>query len=384
VTDPTASNAWQSYLMPGTDVVLCNIAGLTDPTAADIFERIVSAQAERELRTDPQHQRTFDLAHLSALHKSLFGDVWPFAGEMRYVDVQKVGQTGEPFVHHAWIGTYTAAVTEQLRREHNLEQLSDPGQWADRAGYYWAALLHAHPFREGSGRVIRLWLGQLAEHAGHQLDWRRSAADRNVHVARAAAHGDYEPIRALLTQVAGGDLGIDRPRAALDDLDKGLHYEAWARTGLIFGTDEHRATLPAGLEQLARHVDAILAHLATLPAPAGTATQPPPERWHGLAVSCDPRLVAADDWPDLASELDRARAAGLDVAARLRQLAAEGSLTNDNPAAALRSSLVRARNALSYRLAAGPPPGPAPPAGTAPATPTYTSRPAPPRSGPAR
>jgi len=189
VTDPTAS-AWQSGLRPGTDFVVRNLAGLTDSTAADIFERIVSAQAERELRVNPQHQRTFDLAQLSALHQRMFGDVWPFAGELRYVDVQKVGQTGEPFVRHAWIPSYTAEVTEQLRREHNLEQLSDPGQWADRASYYWGALLHAHPFREGNGRVIRIWLGELAEHAGHQLDWRLSTLDRNVHVARSAGPGD--------------------------------------------------------------------------------------------------------------------------------------------------------------------------------------------------
>jgi cell filamentation protein len=189
VTDASASDAWQSYLMHGTDFVLRNLAGLTDATAADIFERIVSAQAEREVRTNPQHDRTFDLSHLNALHRRMFSDVGPFAGQLRYVDLQKVGQVGEPFVHHQWIATYTAAITEQLRREHNLADLRDPCRWADRAGYYWAALLHAHPYRDGNGRVIRLWLGELADEAGHQLDWQRSAPDRNVHVARAPPPG---------------------------------------------------------------------------------------------------------------------------------------------------------------------------------------------------
>jgi hypothetical protein len=50
----------------------------------------------------------------------------------------------------------------------------------------------------------------LAAAAGHTLDWERSAAERNVFVPVAARPGDHEPIHALLTQVAGGTLGVDR------------------------------------------------------------------------------------------------------------------------------------------------------------------------------
>jgi fido (protein-threonine AMPylation protein) len=128
-------------------------------------------------------------------------------------------QTGEPFLHHRWIDTYTSAITQQLRLEDNLATRTDPGQWADRAAYYWAAMLHAHPYREGNGRSIRVWIEDLAQHAGHELDWTRASAERNVHVAVAAANGDYEPMRALLTVAAGGTVGVDREVAALDDLD---------------------------------------------------------------------------------------------------------------------------------------------------------------------
>lgn len=72
-------------------------------------------------------------------------------------------------------------------------------------------------FREGNGRVVRLWAEDLATAAGHPLDWTRASAERNVHVAVAATHGDYEPMRALLTTVAGGTLGTDRPLDALND-----------------------------------------------------------------------------------------------------------------------------------------------------------------------
>lgn len=121
------------------------------------------------------------------------------------------------------------AIAEQLRGEQFLTQHRDPAAWADRAAYYWSATLHAHPFREGNRRSCRIWLGELAEQAGHQLDWRRTSAERNVNVAvSAAGHGQVEPMRALLTQVAGGIVGADRPRQAFDDLDKLLR----ARAGL--------------------------------------------------------------------------------------------------------------------------------------------------------
>lgn len=144
--DPNDTPQWRSYLMPDTDV-LRTIAELTDPTAVAIFERIVSADAETALRQDTDRPKTFDLAHLNNIHERLFADVYPFAGALRYVDTAKPGQSGESFLHHRWIDTYTAAVTQQLRLEDNLTTRTDPGQWADRAAYYWAAMLHAHPYR---------------------------------------------------------------------------------------------------------------------------------------------------------------------------------------------------------------------------------------------
>jgi len=189
VQDPKESPQWRSYLMPGTDV-LRTVAELIDPTAVTIFERIVSADAEAALRQDTDRPTTFDLAHLNDIHERLFADVYPFAGALRYVDTAKPGHSGAPFVHHRWIDTYASAVTQQLRLEDNLATRTDPGQWADRAAYYWAAMLHAHPYRAGNGRSIRVWIEDLAHHAGHELDWTRSSAERNLHVAVAAANGD--------------------------------------------------------------------------------------------------------------------------------------------------------------------------------------------------
>jgi cell filamentation protein len=323
--DPTRTPQWRSYLMPGTDV-LRTIAELTDPTAVAIFERIVSADAETALRQDTDRPKTFDLAHLNDIHERLFADVYPFAGALRYVDTAKPGQTGEPFLHNRWIDTYTSAITQQLRLEDNLATRTDPGQWADRAAYYWAAMLHAHPYREGNGRSIRVWIEDLAHHAGHELDWTRTSAERNVHVAVAAANGDYEPMRALLTVAAGGTVGVDREVAALDDLDKLQHGQAWARTGAVFGTDEQKQTIAVQLEELDDRIGIVHLHLEIHDQRATSTEQPAVDRWRGLAKSINPAMTQSANWPQYANALDTAAADGIDVATELpSMLAARGA-----------------------------------------------------------
>lgn len=229
-TDPLQDSAWRSYLKPGTNV-LRTVPDLTSPFAVAFFERMVSANNEATLRQAADRPRTFDLPHLNDIHARLFADVYPFAGQLRYIDVGKPDQTGEPFLHHRWLETYTSAVTGQLRAQNNLTTQLEPTQWADRAAYFWAALLHAHPYREGNGRAARLWVDDLAAAAGHTLDWTRGSPERNVHVARTAAHGDYEPMRALLTVVARGAVGVDRPVDALNDLDALQHRQRGSGPG---------------------------------------------------------------------------------------------------------------------------------------------------------
>jgi fido (protein-threonine AMPylation protein) len=193
VTEPDSSHAWDSYPRPRPPGRAAQ-PRRTDRPGRDRHLRAHHHQpGQQQLRTHPGHGRTFDLAHLNAIHRQRFADVYPFAGQPRHVDLAKPGQTGEPFVHHAWIGTYVAAVAGQLSAEDSLRSLDDPSRWADRAGYYWAAPTHAHPYREGNGRTVRVWLGELAQEAGHDLDWRRASVERNTHIARAAAEGNVEP-----------------------------------------------------------------------------------------------------------------------------------------------------------------------------------------------
>lgn len=127
-------------------------------------------------------------------------------------------------------------------------------------------------------------------------------------------------MRALLAQVAGGTLGVDRPIDALDDLHKLQHSLAWGRTGLSFGSEEDKARLAQQTPEVADRIDIVRAYLDAQTARATTREQPPEQRWRGLAASINPAIPMGEDWPQFAAELDIAANAGLDVAGELHRI----------------------------------------------------------------
>jgi cell filamentation protein len=81
--------AGDPYVYPGTDV-LRNLLGVRDAAALAEREAALSAIriAQLERRFIPGD---FDLAHLQATHRYIFGDIYPWAGELRTVRIIKGG-----------------------------------------------------------------------------------------------------------------------------------------------------------------------------------------------------------------------------------------------------------------------------------------------------
>jgi cell filamentation protein len=75
------------YCYPGSDVLI-NIPGLRDQKQLDAYERLVTADRLRQLELRPL-KGNFDLEHLCSIHKFIFKDIYPFAGELRNEDISK-------------------------------------------------------------------------------------------------------------------------------------------------------------------------------------------------------------------------------------------------------------------------------------------------------
>jgi hypothetical protein len=188
--DPTQAPAWRSYLMPGTDV-LRKVAELTDPTAVTIVERIVSADAEAALQQDTDQPKTFDLApsprHPRAtVRRRTHSPVRCATSTLSLARPASRSCTTDGstlYRHHP-----AAAAGGQPRHLHRSGPVGRPlpttGSDAARPPLS-RRNAPQHPRLDG-----------LAHHAGHELDWTRSSAEPTIHLAVAAANGDYEPMRA--------------------------------------------------------------------------------------------------------------------------------------------------------------------------------------------
>jgi cell filamentation protein len=180
------------YVYPGTSV-LRNHFGIRDATELAELEAAISAGriAQLERRFIPGD---YDTTHLQAVHRKIFGDLYPWAGELRTVKIAK-GESMFALPQH--VTSYLTGVLSDLANEDRLRGL-ERDDFVTRLAHYFAELNAAHPFREGNGRTQRAFLGQIATDAGHSIDWTGLDPDSNIKVSRESHRGENEPLRRLL------------------------------------------------------------------------------------------------------------------------------------------------------------------------------------------
>jgi cell filamentation protein len=184
-----------NYTYPGTDTVKNKLGARThdqleEREAAAVFGRDV------EIRLGEGPKGQFDAAHLKAIHRHLFQDVYEWAGRTRDEQVRLSDGTiaTEPLMNRAGGGAFLAGplipaalddIARRLREAGYLRGLS-PEAFAVQAADTLADLNAVHPFREGNGRAQRTFVRELAKEAGHDLDFSVISKERMVQASIAA------------------------------------------------------------------------------------------------------------------------------------------------------------------------------------------------------
>lgn len=183
------------YLDPETGI-LRNIIGARTQIALDEAEGDLSFARLLQLMDHPP-RATGDLEELRAIHRYLFQDVYPWAGELRTVDIRKNIEGGEPFLPMSMIERAAAHVAAELRTDHHLRGMARE-RFIERLAHHYDQLNYVHPFREGNGRVQRVFWNRVARDAGWQLDWRGVYGAINDRACRIAAeHRDLGPLKEM-------------------------------------------------------------------------------------------------------------------------------------------------------------------------------------------
>ena len=95
---------------------------------------------------------------LQKIHKILFADIYPFAGQLRTVNLAKGNFRFAPLMY------LDAALA-------NIDQM--PQSDFDEIIEKYVEMNIAHPFREGNGRSTRIWLDHILKHEiGKVVNWR--------------------------------------------------------------------------------------------------------------------------------------------------------------------------------------------------------------------
>lgn len=150
-------------------------------------------------------------ASLSAIHRYLFGDIYAFAGEMRTVNIAK--------------GNFRFAPVMYLREAvSSIERMpqSDFEQIVEK----YVEMNVAHPFREGNGRSMRIWLDVILKaEIGRVVDWSRVDKEEYLLAMERSPVRDIE-IKHLLQNALTDK--IDDRAVYMKGIDYSYYYEGYA------------------------------------------------------------------------------------------------------------------------------------------------------------
>ena len=154
---------------------------------------------------------------LEAIHRALFEDIYDFAGELRTVNLAKGNFRFAPIMY------LEAALT-------NIEKM--PQSTFDEIIEKYVEMNVAHPFREGNGRSMRIWLDlMLKNRIAQVVDWSKVDKEDYLLAMERSPIKDVE-IKVLLKAALTDD--VDSREVFMKGIDHSYYYEGYT----MFKTEE--------------------------------------------------------------------------------------------------------------------------------------------------
>jgi len=193
-------------------MVITNKLGITDsPTLAREEERISKKAAttlfEKNLLNDmPSGTWTT----LQKIHTILFQDIYDFAGTLRTVNIAKGNFRFVPVMYLA-----EAVKTIEDMPQSTFDEIIEK----------YVEMNVAHPFREGNGRSMRLWLDHmLCTELLKTIDWSQVNKEQYLSAMERSPVNDLE-IKTVLAKALTSD--INNRELFMKGLDHSYYFEGY-------------------------------------------------------------------------------------------------------------------------------------------------------------
>ena len=185
--------------------VLRNFLGITRMREMEVAEtQALSITQAAALEMYGRGHR-FTSADIRRLHRMWLGEIYPWAGNYRTVNIRK----GEfQFAHAPLIPRLMAVFSKEVLRKHTPCGAAAALPHARSLAEVHAELLLIHPFRDGNGRLARLLAVLMARQAGINPLRLSALAGRGkrtyVQAIQVAMCRDYAPLETLFSSAIDG------------------------------------------------------------------------------------------------------------------------------------------------------------------------------------
>jgi len=200
-------------------MILDNLLVITDQVELAKAEERLSKQRARELfdSGDIEKVAVGSFEGLRFIHRYLFGDIYPFAGKLRDVNISKGGFRFAPVMY----------------LEASLAHIDTmPQNTFERIVEKYVETNIAHPFREGNGRATRIWLDLILKKELKQvIEWNKIDKDDYLSAMERSVVKDIE-IKHLLKNALTDNIH-DR-ELFMNNIDISYYYEGYTQ----FKTEE--------------------------------------------------------------------------------------------------------------------------------------------------
>jgi len=185
------------YINPRTGI-LSNLVNAKTQDQLDASEYAMTWLRRQELERSPISEK-FDLALLQDIHHTLFQDVYPWAGQLRTIEIGKGGS----WFHNCNRFDPAAQWTFDYIRDSPLVNPNcGDDEFVVAAAEALSRINYMHPFREGNGRTQRAFLDMLAKVSGRTLAWRNVSKEENLRASIAAMQtGEGAAFQELMTKI---------------------------------------------------------------------------------------------------------------------------------------------------------------------------------------